>query len=293
MSDLQLNFKRLLPHLGALFLFFTVTAAYFYPQFEGKALRQHDAFEGAGVGKEIRDYQKVNDRKPLWTNSIYGGMPSFFAGLRFENYLWHIERLFQFYTGRPIGVFLGMMIVTYFSLIALGFSPFIAFIGGLSFGFATTNLILFSAGHMKKVMTLMYMPFVISGAILLVRKTWFLGTLLITLGVAMGLMHTHIQMTYYLFLCLLIVAIVYMVDFIKRKDFVDLGKILALVVLAAVLSLATNASRMWTTYEYSEETVRGMPILEKASEGSESPGEESGYAWEKAMMWSNNRSALR
>jgi hypothetical protein len=47
------------------------------PAFNGKVVRQGDIEQYSGASKEILDYKAKEGHGPLWTNSMFGGMPSY------------------------------------------------------------------------------------------------------------------------------------------------------------------------------------------------------------------------
>jgi len=280
--------KRALPHVGAILLFLVVNSLFFYPQFEGLQTSQYDSVEGVGKNQEVWDHRRATGEEALWTNSIFVGMPSFYNGLRYDNYLTYVEDILQLFFNRPIGFFMVYMVVFYFSMLFMKLKPLEAMLSAVAFGMATNNIILYDSGHMSKVGTIMYSPFMIAGLYLLVRKKFLIGTLIYAVGLAMGLKWGHVQMTYYLYLCLAIMGIVYLVKFVKAKDYIDLGKIVLFALIGTGLGFASNLSKMWSTYEYGQETMRGEPILvEKAGE-LESSSTTAGLDWDYAMAWSNN-----
>ncbi|MBL0024781.1 MAG: YfhO family protein [Saprospiraceae bacterium] len=61
-----------------------------------------------------------------------------------------------------------------------------------------------------------------------------------------------------------------------------------------LLGLLSSASTLWTTYEYSQDTMRGKPILkaDAANTVSNSSSTTDGLDWEYAMQWSNGAGDL-
>ena len=69
--------QPLLPHLVAVVIFIVVAFAYFYPVLEGKILKANDSTVAKISSKEIQDYREKKTKEPLWTNSIFSGMPAY------------------------------------------------------------------------------------------------------------------------------------------------------------------------------------------------------------------------
>ena len=69
--------KPILPHLIAVIIFTVIAFAYFYPVLEGKVLKANDSTVSKINSKEIQDFREKTGREPLWTNSIFSGMPAY------------------------------------------------------------------------------------------------------------------------------------------------------------------------------------------------------------------------
>ena len=76
----KIDFKKFIPHLIALAVFFAVTIAYFAPIFfEGKDLSQGDVTSYLGWGNDVREYARETGDYCYWSNAMFGGMPSNYA----------------------------------------------------------------------------------------------------------------------------------------------------------------------------------------------------------------------
>ena len=271
--------KRLLPHLAALGIFFLTTVIYFSPMvFEGKVINQYDINQAKASKSEILKVLEESGDFPLWTNSMFGGMPTF-------------QILFQTNTPiRPIfkGVLLGnnmsaswpivflLMSTFYLLLVIMKIDWRIAIIGGLCFGLATNHIILVEAGHLTKLTASAYMAPILAGMLLAFRKQYIIGGGLVALSVGLQIYANHVQITYYFFLLLLIFGAVYLVDAIIKKEVPQFFKTVGILAIAVLIGVGSNASRLWTTYEYSQESIRGTSELKDKGTSSGSSNEEGG-----------------
>ena len=181
------------------------------------------------------------------------------------------------------------MLSFYLLMVLIGVSPWLAIVGALSFAFATNNLILYEAGHETKLKAISYLPLLASGILLAFRKKYILGGLIFGIGAGLDLASNHFQMTYYFFLTLIIWGIAELVKGIKEGTIVDFGKAVLALAIGGILALGAVASNLWITYEYSQDTMRGAPILESvATNGNGSSSGVDGLEWNYAMNWSNN-----
>ena len=70
--------KKILPDLIAILAFVLISFAYFFPaDIEGRILFQHDTAAGAGAGQEAKEYYEQTGERTRWTNSLFGGMPTY------------------------------------------------------------------------------------------------------------------------------------------------------------------------------------------------------------------------
>ena len=84
---MKINFKSLLPHIVSILVFVIVSSIYFSPVFEGYSLKQNDIRQHKGMSKEIDDFRITHGKEPLWTNSMFGGMPAYQISTKYENNL--------------------------------------------------------------------------------------------------------------------------------------------------------------------------------------------------------------
>lgn len=285
---MKFEIKKWLPHIISLVVILLVNVLYFFPQFEGKKLQQGDIISYKGMAQEMRTYETKDGDPVLWTNSMFGGMPTYTIGAeQGNNFSKFYLKVLKLGIPRPAGYFILGMICFYLSMILLGVNPWVSLFTAIMFGFSTGNLILYGAGHTSKILAIMTSPPIITGVILTLRKRYLLGAFIFTLFMAVNLYANHPQMTYYLGLTLAILMIIYLVKAIKEGAIADYAKSVGILVLGALIALGTFASKTLTTLEYSEDTMRGKPILEKTSEKVSSSSEVDGLEWNYAMNWSN------
>ncbi len=280
--------NRLFPHLAALVVFLLLSVAFFYPQLEGKKVEQGDVVQYLGMSQEVREYEEKTGEKSLWTNAMFGGMPTYQINtIKEGNTLRYLENVGRLGFKPPIGQFFIAMVGFYILMIVLGAEPWLALIAAVAFSFTTNNFILYEAGHDTKLKTITYSPLIAAGMILAYRRQLLSGGLLFALGVGLNVMSNHIQMTYYLILTLVILGIAQLVYDIRRGKLMDFLKATGVLLVAGLIGVGASASNLWVTYQYSQDTMRGEPILEKTSDEAQSSSETEGLAWDYAMNWSN------
>lgn len=283
--------KNSLTHIVAVVILLLISVAYFYPQLEGKKVKQGDVVQFLGMTQEVNNFKKETGETSLWTNSMFGGMPTYqIRTIKAGNNLQITDKVNRLFIKHPIGRFFAAMIGFYILMIVLGVNRWIALTGAIAFGLTTNSLILYEAGHMTKVKAISYFPLVAAGLLLTFRKSYIWGGLLFALGLGLNIMSGHPQMTYYFFLTLIFFGIAQLVHSIRKNKLPHFFKATGVTIVALILALAANTSSLWVTYEYSKDTMRGKPILEKGADnnGLQSSSETDGLAWDYAMQWSNN-----
>lgn len=289
MKEVLLGLKN---HLIALVVFVLCAIVYFLPQFQGKEMAMGDITNYTRMAHEAQSYEEKTGEVALWTNAIFAGMPTYqiSAPMR-TNLVKYVDKASRLFVPRPAGYFIMGMIGFYLLMILLGVNHWLAMIGAVCFAFTTNNMVIFEAGHTSKVKALMTAAPIIAGVLLVFQKRYILGGIVFGIAFALNLFCNHPQMTFYLGIVLSILVLFYLVEAIMGKDLVHFGKSVGILVLMTLIGVGTSASKLWTTYEYAEDTMRGKPILSKtATAGSSSDSE--GLDWEYAMVYSNEKKDL-
>src|SRR6187402_3424932 len=280
---------KLIQPLMAAGIFLLLSVMYFLPQLQGKVLQQTDILSVRGMSHESTVWQEKTGRVMLWTNSMFGGMPTYqIASPQQNNMVKVINKIHQAFIERPIGYFFAAMLGIYIVLLCLGAGHWAAMLGAVAFGFTTNQISLYETGHMSKFMTIVYSAYLFGGTILAYQKKYIAGGVLFAVGMGLSLYNNHIQMTYYLGLFLILYVVAAFIFAIRQKEIPAFIRGSAILGIGLVLALGASASKMWTTYEYSKDTMRGKPVLETPlASDSKAASTKSGLDWDYAMQWSN------
>lgn len=283
--------KKALIHVAIIASFLVVAAMYFSPQLQGKVLPQGDTMQYEGMSHESKVFEEKTGRKILWTDAMFGGMPTYqITTIQSGNALRWVDQILVLGISAPIGRFFVAMLGFYILMVCLGVSPLLGAVGAVAFGLTTNNLILFEAGHLTKLMAIAYLPLIAAGLILTFRKKYLIGGLLFALGMGLNVYSNHVQMTYYFALTLLIFGVAELVYCIRKNEMVHFAKAAGILIVAGLIGVASSASNLLTTYEYSHDTMRGKPILQQDANVDKESNSSAveGLAWDYAMQWSNN-----
>jgi hypothetical protein len=279
-----MNFKKFLPHLIAFGVLLAVAAVFFAPNaFSGKVLPQPDNDKARGMQTEIQSYIKTEGNAPLWTNSAFGGMPSYQIYSPMEGNLtgpvFNALLLWSDISSAAwVQVFLAMLCL-YLLLSVMGADWRVAIFGALAYGITTYNIDILEAGHTTKMIALAFAPGVLAGMVLAFRGNYLLGGSLMALFISMQVYANHVQITYYTLLLCGIYFLAKLVDAVIEKSYTVWGKALVVSCLAIAVGFAANTSRLYCTYEYSKETIRGKSELSKSSSKGDGLDKDYLFGW--------------
>jgi hypothetical protein len=283
------------PHVIAMGIFLAVFAAYFHPQLNGKVVQQSDILQGKGMVKESTDFHDKTGEYTLWTNAMFGGMPTYQISSPQNSNLIRkfVEPIMQLFLKAPISWFFVAAFCFYILMLVMDVNRWVAIVGGLAFALSTNNMILYAEGHTSKFRAISYLPLALAGVYLILEKHKYLkGAALFLLAMSLNIAANHYQMTYYFGIGMLFFMLVYLVFAAKNGQLVNYLKAAGIMLVCGVLAIGPSFSKIYTTLEYSKDTMRGDSDLKreaaalKAASSDATAGE--GLDWDYAMLWSNN-----
>jgi len=265
---MQFSIKKLLPHVLVLLGFIFISLAYFSPVLKGKAIYQNDIVQYIGMSKQQKDFKAETGEETYWTNSAFGGMPTYQLGARYpHNYIKKLDLALRFLP-RPADYLFLYLLSFYVFLLVLKVDFKLAALGALAFGFSTYLIIILGVGHNAKAHAIAYMPLVLSGIILTFQKRYFLGFIVTAIASGLELVTNHPQMTYYLGFLIIILGFSYLLQAIRSKELLTFFKASGILLVAAIIAFGMNATNLMATSEYANESTRGQSELTINVDGS-------------------------
>lgn len=260
--------QKLYPHILAIGGFVLIALIYFYPVLQGKKISQSDIVQYTAMAKEQNDFRASKNAEPYWTNSAFGGMPTYQLGAKYPNdFIGHIDDALRFLP-RPADYLFLYFLGFYGLMLVLKIDPLKAFFGALAFGFSTYLIIILGVGHNAKAHAIAYMPLVVAGVIMVFQKRFFYGGMLTMFAVALEINANHFQMTYYLLIVLIALGIYYSYKFIKNKEFKPLLNVVGTFAVALIFAIGSNATGLLATKEYADFSTRGKSDLKLQPDGT-------------------------
>ncbi len=274
----KFNFKSLIPHLAAVAIFLLLIFAYFPELLDNKSLRMDDIEQHKGMSNELVDYRERTGEEAIWTNAMFGGMPGYMISTVYHgNLMRYADKILKLNLPRPADSMFVLMLGMYVLLLTFRVPQPLAVLGASVYCFSTFNLLSMEAGHMSKIDAMSYMPWVVAGLITVFQGKRIAGALMTAVFFSLQVKATHFQITYYMGFILVIFSLVYLVQSIREKTIPQFVKSAGFLLGAALFGLLTNASSLYTIYDYGKDSIRGKSEL-TSKEVKESSGLDASYA---------------
>lgn len=274
--------NNILPFVVAVVSFLIISFAFFNPVLEGKKLKQSDIKIHKGQSKEIQDYRDATGKEPLWTNSMFSGMPAYQISTKYNNNLIiKTDRILRLGLPRPVDYLFLYLIGFFILLLSLKVDPWLALVSSFAFGFSTYFIIIIEVGHNSKAHAIAYMAPILGSVIMTFRGKYLLGGILTAFFASLQIAANHLQITYYLLIILVILTIFVFYDHLKNKMLPRFLKSIGVLIIAGILSVLPNITNLWVTMEYSAQSMRGKSELVV-----DKKGETGGLDVDYATYWS-------
>ncbi|MBC8048257.1 MAG: hypothetical protein H7Y00_15765, partial [Fimbriimonadaceae bacterium] len=240
-NKMQLN--KAIIYVFAILLFVIITYLYFSPIISGNSvINQGDITQFKGMSKELVDYKEKAGELSLWTNSMFGGMPSFTVYTLYPgNILGIFNSILTLGLPHPSGLLFLSMLNFFILMLALRMNVWVAISMAIASGLSSYNLTILEAGHNSKMTAIAYMPLVIAGVLMAFRNKYILGGIITAIGLSLEIKANHVQITYYLMLMLIVFGIVELISSIRKKTLPDFFKASAVLIVAGIFGIITNA----------------------------------------------------
>lgn len=277
--------KNVFYHLLSFVVILLFSLLLFLPQLNGDKIVAGDIVSSDAKTKHIKDHLAESGERSYWNAAQFSGGPIYLLNLGQENNLLsYVQKLITLDNAGPIGMFFGIGLIMYLSLIALRVNKWLSLAISLSYMLSYVFFTLLDAGHFKKVNTLAFLPFIISGIVVILRNEYLKGSAALILGVALSIYMGHIQMVYYTLIALVGFGIPLLFFALKEKRINKFLPAIGIAVIAAMLGAASNFAQLNSSQNFSNQTMRGGGVLPK--EAVDEQIEKAGLSWSYAMSWS-------
>lgn len=278
--------KKYLLDICMVVLFAVISFVYFMPaDMDGRILYRHDASAGVGAGQEKSLFEKQTGETTRWTNSLFGGMPTYQMAPTYQSdkVLTQATKLYHLWLPDYVWYVFVYLLGFYILLRAFNFRESLAALGAIVWAFSSYFFIIIAAGHIWKVWALAYLPPMIAGVVLAYRGKYLAGLLATAIFTAFEVNANHVQMTYYYLFIILFMVIAFLVDAVRKKELARFGKATAVCIIGATIGISINLSNLYHTWQYGQESMRGKSELVKKNSANQT---QSGLDRDYITQWS-------
>ncbi|MDQ3846901.1 MAG: YfhO family protein, partial [Bacteroidota bacterium] len=279
-------FQKILPHLVAVITFLLMAVIFCSPALSGQVINQLDVVHWKGMAQSLFEYKEKYGHFPLWTNSMFGGMPAYQIAIEGRNKITPgvLHPLFMLFLPKPISFFFLICTSFYFLCQVLRINPWISILGAIAYGYASYNAIIVAVGHDTKMLSMCYVPALLGSLILLYEKKYWLGGALTALFSFLLVAMNHLQITYYFLIIAAFMTIAYLYHWIKNGEYKHIALALGIAIVTGVLGVFGNATNIFVTYDYSKATMRNGTLSLDTAQNAQT--KKAGLPIDYAFGWS-------
>ncbi len=281
--------KRIVPHLIAVGIFLLIAIVYCSPALQGKVVNQHDLLGWKGMAQQSFDYKEKHGHFPLWTNSMFSGMPAFTIAMdqKYPVSLGYIYYIITLGLPKPASYLFVACLCFYFLCQVLRIRSWLSILAAVGFAYATFDSIIIAVGHESQMQALGLAPAVLASFFLVLQRRYWWGVSLLAIFSGLQIGTQHLQIVYYTILTLGIISVCYLIQNAKEKQARNAIISLALAAVAGIIGFCSYAVSMLPLQEYAKETMRGGRSELTADAKNKTKG---GVDKDYAFTWSYGKS---
>jgi Bacterial membrane protein YfhO len=281
---MRIDFKQFRIDIIAVVAFAVLSLAYCYPQLSGKKLNQHDNISWQGMAHEGMAYHDSTGKDVLWSNSMFGGMPTYttYVGTTNTNYVGYVQTFLQS-VGKPAYFFFIAMICFYILMRVFGVNKWLSMVGAVAYAFSSYNAIIIGVGHDTKMLTMGYLPAALAGLYLIFKEKWLTGAALFGVAIELIFSNNHFQVIFYSLIMFGCFAVAMLFVAIKEGKIAQYFKACVIAAIVTAIGVGPSTTSILTTNEYTKETMRGGASELSGHDKKTSGGLDKEYAF----RWSN------
>ncbi len=277
-------FRQLQPHLISVALFLVISVLYFTPVLSGKALEQGDINQWLGSVKEITDYREAYGSEPLWTSTMFSGMPAYQISVVYaSNLIQYVNKIMWLGLPSPANLLFLSLLSFYLLMIAFKADVRIAIAGAIAFAFCSFQFVSIHAGHNTKVHAIAIIPLIFAGILMAYRDRHLMGAAITALALSLQIYANHLQITFYVAITVGLLIVFEGLRAVQEKSIPAFVRSSLVLLIAAALAILPNITNLLLTYEYGKYSTRSQSEL---TEKKVSTGLDKDYAlgWSYGKM---------
>jgi hypothetical protein len=277
--------KKALPHFIAIVVFLVVAIIYCRPALQGKVVNQSDVTQYKEMARQSFEYKAKYGHFPLWIESAFSGMPAYTIatdGAATFNF-GKLGEFMTLYLPEPANLLFLSCVCFYILMAVLRINPWIAVLASLAYAYSSYDPIIIATGHVTKMWAIAWAPAVIASYILLLKRQYLWGTVLLTFFFAEEIGTLHLQIVFYVGISMALLTLFYLIEAARKKEIKHVAKPLGLALLACAIGSCGSVGGTLPDKEYAKETMRGGRTELSSTSKQES---KNGLSYDYAFMWS-------
>ena len=258
------------PWITGIAAFWLVSNIFFAPQRDGMSLEQGDIRQYAGMSQDIREMREATGEDPKWTGNMFSGMPAYLIDVEYptQSVKQTVGSVVKV-VGQPMNMILFAMVAMMIAVVLMGVNPWIGIVAGLAYGLSTYFFLIVGVGHITKMWALVYAPTLVAAVWHTLRRNMWLGGALAALFGSLELAANHPQITYYFLLACLALWLSEAWFAYRDKAIKEWGRRSLVLLIAAILAVASNFSPLLYTLEHHKYTTRAQSEVVDAEKARE------------------------
>jgi Bacterial membrane protein YfhO len=277
------NFFR--DHAIAIAILLLAVIVFCLPAVQGLILNSHDFVSWRYMSNESKTFNDANGGPALWTNSMFGGMPSYTTyGSQSGNVITDFTNFLAFGIPRPIFLLFMCAVSFYVLACAFSFKLGVRILGALAFTFSSYLPILASAGHDGKLSAIGYTAGVLAGLIFLLNGKKWTGIATYTIFFCLLFSTGHYQIIYYAIVLLAIIGLTVLINSFRNGTFSKTISIAGILILCSIVGALTQSYAVLLIQDYTKSTMRGGQS--EMTIGKKNIKKTNGLEIEYAFRWS-------
>ena len=256
----HIDWKKILPDVAILCIFFIASAIYFWPAVQGQVIYAGDNINGSAAVHESAEFHKQTGEYSFWTNSMFCGMPNYQiggnGGYVIDKLLKPIRWVLSWGTRNAFFIFLYYLIAFFLLLRAFKVDKWLSLAGSFAIALSSYFFVIIAASHHGKCYSITWITLVIVGFLLTYQKQYGWGALLIMFFTYIGFF-LHPQMSYYLCMLIGILFFAELAIAAKAKEWKHFGIATAIFAVSFLVGMGMGSGNIFSNQEYAEQTMRG------------------------------------
>lgn len=282
------NFKKsILPNILIFILFVIAACIYCYPRLQGLDIVAGDTINGNAAVQESLSYYEMTGNRTWWTGSMFSGMPNYQIGggqALSTKIITPLLKFFRWGHRNVIFIIIFYLISFFILLRTFKVNKWMSVVGAFSIAFSSYFFIIIDAAHNLKCTSITWMTMVLVGFLLIYRKQYMWGALIVSFFMMVGFT-PHPQMSYYICMLIGVLFFAELYIHIQEKRYKDLVIATGVFLASFALGVGTETHLVFANMEYAKETMRGGHS-ELIKEENDNNNNSKGLSIDYATQWS-------